>query len=321
MWAHRWKGVGGLLYGSAIAVACMALLLSLIQTFRIHQDGTNTQNQIDAISDGTAYYMSTQSFDAETDDSGGDTKQQQSEKQQQQKKYTVAQKEASKLNTQIAQELHVAPLSDLSVNQKSLEDNTVAVQAKSSNSYMNRFFQREMNSQYYFIYRHAQSKYNSGMFGGDVDIHSKYYIQISYGGLNPFPPGAQEGLDLPKGSALPDCTSYAYGRVYEVSGTAPTGIPHCGAGGWYANATCPKGQSPKVGAVICYNGHVSYIESMDSTSVTISDSNAYHQLAMNQKLHQPGMAYSVYTWPLSRLGKAYGGHAFQGYLYPQTVAG
>lgn len=317
----HWKGVGGLMYGVVISIACCALLLSLIQTFRIHQNGTNTQNMIDAISDGTAYYMSTQSLDttSSTDDTSAE---QQDTQAQKQKKYDVALKEANTLNKQIAKELNMSPLTDLTVNQDSLDDDVVAVQGKSTNSYMNRFFQQRMNSQFYFIYRHARSKYNSGMFGADVDVNSQYYIKTSAGGLNPFPNGNQDGVDPPKGSALPNCTSYAYGRVYEVSGSEPGGLPRCGAAGWWAAATCAKDtKTPKVGAIACWQGHVAYIESIQGDTVTITDSHAYHQKSMNDLLDQPGMLYSTQTWPISKLYQPYGGHKFQGFLYPQTVTG
>lgn len=70
-----------------------------------------------------------------------------------------------------------------------------------------------------------------------------------------------------RGYGLPNCTCYAYGRIYEILGTKPTWVPQANAGDWAANWPHEKSFTPKVGSVYCvrdpqgyYDGHVSIVE-------------------------------------------------------------
>lgn len=70
------------------------------------------------------------------------------------------------------------------------------------------------------------------------------------------------------GYGMPNCTAYAYGRAYEILGRDP-GLCHYDAYEWYDyNDGYSRGQTPKVGAVACWEyyrngetgGHVAVVE-------------------------------------------------------------
>lgn len=81
------------------------------------------------------------------------------------------------------------------------------------------------------------------------------------------------------GYGMPNCTTYAYGRVYEVTGSRPM-LPTSGAGRWWADNQSnyqngygyPFGQTPAVGAIACYPDHVAFVESIDGDTIWMSES-------------------------------------------------
>lgn len=78
------------------------------------------------------------------------------------------------------------------------------------------------------------------------------------------------------GYGMPNCTAYAYGRIYEITGQAPK-IRSGNAGNWWFsnknNNYYEYGQEPKLGAIACWSGHVAVVEKIDDGVVTISQSH------------------------------------------------
>ncbi|MDE6413768.1 MAG: CHAP domain-containing protein [Eubacterium sp.] len=79
-----------------------------------------------------------------------------------------------------------------------------------------------------------------------------------------------------QGYGMPNCTAYAYGRIYEITGEAPL-IKAGNAGDWWfinkRNGYYEYGSEPRVGAIACWSGHVSVVEAVDGNTVTISESH------------------------------------------------
>ncbi len=78
------------------------------------------------------------------------------------------------------------------------------------------------------------------------------------------------------GYGMPNCTAYAYGRIYEITGEAPK-IKSGNAGSWWftnkRNHYYEYGQEPKLGAIACWSGHVAVVEEINGSTVTISQSH------------------------------------------------
>lgn len=125
------------------------------------------------------------------------------------------------------------------------------------------------------------------------------------------------------GYGLPNCTTYAWGRFWEISDLAdgtkdysnkPT-LPTSDAGSWWGYVSgYETGQTPKLGAVICWdnggNGHVGIVEEIaENGDITVSQSgwdSSYFWT--NTKLASQGYSYNNYT--------------FQGFIYnPHVTSG
>lgn len=80
------------------------------------------------------------------------------------------------------------------------------------------------------------------------------------------------------GYGMPNCTAYAYGRIYEITGEAPL-INRGGAGDWWfinkRNDYYEYGSEPQIGAIACWSNHVAVVEAIDGDTVTISQSHWY----------------------------------------------
>ena len=72
------------------------------------------------------------------------------------------------------------------------------------------------------------------------------------------------------GYGLPNCTAYAYGRIYEITGKRPN-LSTGNAENWYgynqSNGYYEYGQTPRLGAIACWSyggsgGHVAVVEYM-----------------------------------------------------------
>lgn len=116
------------------------------------------------------------------------------------------------------------------------------------------------------------------------------------------------------GYGLPNCTCYAWGRFYEITGKAPTFLGN--AEDFYVNAEkdYKRGQTPKLGAVICWRkgvagdnsdgaGHVAVVEQINSDgSIVISQSAWKGTRFWTQTLPKPYSFGAAYT--------------LQGFIYP-----
>lgn len=82
------------------------------------------------------------------------------------------------------------------------------------------------------------------------------------------------------GFGLPNCTCYAWGRWWEITGARPDKLPLGDASDWMETAKAnglKYGSTPRLGAIACYDyaggGHVSVVEKMNADgSITTSNS-------------------------------------------------
>ena len=90
------------------------------------------------------------------------------------------------------------------------------------------------------------------------------------------------------GFGLPNCTTYAFGRVYQLLGKRPE-LSLRNAESWYNDSVCPyeRGQKPKLGAVIVWAkgvvgneddgaGHVAIVEYINSDGSIRTSNSAYN---------------------------------------------
>ncbi|MCL1794875.1 MAG: InlB B-repeat-containing protein [Oscillospiraceae bacterium] len=113
------------------------------------------------------------------------------------------------------------------------------------------------------------------------------------------------------GYGMPNCTAYAYGRAWELLGRKPD-LSLGNAGNWWSyNNGYPQsyasGQTPKLGAVVCWSGgpysgqgHVAIVEKIDGSNVYVSES------AWNGFNFKYGRTVASITSE---------GYNFQGYIY------
>lgn len=135
----------------------------------------------------------------------------------------------------------------------------------------------------------------------------KNWIHANYGGYN-------YCIHIKNGSCLPNCVGYAWGRWRELLG-AFHNLSRANAENWWGNTGdgYKRGQTPKVGAVICWRkgkaavssdgaGHVAIVEKVNADgSILVSNSN-YGGTRFYTKTYKP-----PYT-----ISSAY---TFQGFIY------
>ena len=115
------------------------------------------------------------------------------------------------------------------------------------------------------------------------------------------------------GYGMPNCTAYAWGRAYEILGYEPD-LSLNDADTWWdynkENKSYPSGQTPKLGAVACWNyttggGHVAVVEKIEDGEITFSNSayggKTFYLTYADVDASNGGIDY--YTWD------------FQGYIY------
>ena len=92
---------------------------------------------------------------------------------------------------------------------------------------------------------------------------------------------SDENIFYDAGYGMPNCTCYAWGRVYELSGEKPVLSPY-DAGTWYdynkENGIYRYGDTPREGAIACWEyadggpGHVAVVEDVEGDTVLCSNS-------------------------------------------------
>lgn len=111
---------------------------------------------------------------------------------------------------------------------------------------------------------------------------------------------------------MPNCTCYAWGRAYELTGAYPDLSPY-DACTWYdynrQNAVYDYGDTPEEGAIACFayadggSGHVAVVEEVGEESLTLSNS-AYS-----------GTEFYLDTTPADDPTGGRENWIFQGYIY------
>ena len=83
---------------------------------------------------------------------------------------------------------------------------------------------------------------------------------------------------------MPNCTTYAYGRAWEILGHEPD-LCHGSAVHWFdnngvssnSNDSYERGDEPQIGAIACWDmgnyGHVSVVEKISGDMITVSESD------------------------------------------------
>lgn len=132
---------------------------------------------------------------------------------------------------------------------------------------------------------------------------NKFYIHTSFGGLN-----SCILRNKKTGSVLPNCVGYAWGRAYELLGSKPK-LSRGNAEKWYSyNDGYERGQKPKLGAIMCWEGkgnlagHVAVVEKIYSDGSVISSNSNYSGTAFYLREFKP--PYTISS-----------NYEFQGFIY------
>lgn len=151
------------------------------------------------------------------------------------------------------------------------------------------------------------------------------YMNVNYGGKN------KCIARNASGTVLPNCTGYTWGRCLEAWGHCD--LPTTDAENWYLNANKPEygshelGQSPKLGAVLCWRkgqagvhsdgaGHVAFVEGINSDgtvtwsqsdySGTIENGRYWRLITGDPKTHFSGLTWQGYIYPNEELSDTVG---------------
>lgn len=142
----------------------------------------------------------------------------------------------------------------------------------------------------------------------------KNYLHYTNGGYN-------YCIEIVNGSCLPNCVGYAWGRWRELLGEMHN-LSRGNAEVWWGNTNdgYKRGQTPKLGAVMCWSkgstatgsdgcGHVAIVEEIKSNGEVVTSESAYGGTRF----------YSNTRKPPYYLGS---GYTFQGFIYlPITFEG
>lgn len=120
------------------------------------------------------------------------------------------------------------------------------------------------------------------------------------------------------GYGLPNCTCYAWGRFYEISGSYPKLSTSNAENWWSKNDGYSRGKTPKLGAVICWSkgavgngsdgaGHVAIVEKIYSDGSILIGQSGW------------GASRTFWTSKISK-GYALSGYKFQGFIYNPAVS-
>lgn len=157
--------------------------------------------------------------------------------------------------------------------------------------------ERRENAAYWYNNLTGGSKYTPRLDSGGMEGSFYWYES------NPF---------YIAGYGLPNCTTYAWGRFWEISDPEGTGankptLPTSDAGSWFNQVSgYETGNEPRLGAVICWAGdpgHVAIVEEIkDNGDIVISQSAWGGQYFWTDTAKKSNN-YSLY------------GYTFQGFIY------
>lgn len=124
------------------------------------------------------------------------------------------------------------------------------------------------------------------------------------------------------GYGLPNCTCYAWGRFYEISGERPKLSTGNAENWWGYSDGYKRGSIPKLGAVICWRkgaagngadgaGHVEIVEAINDDGTIVTTGSGWNSFLFRQKTRANDGNWGG--------GSAY---TFQGFIYnPKTFDG
>lgn len=123
---------------------------------------------------------------------------------------------------------------------------------------------------------------------------------------------SEDNIFYASGYGMPNCTCYAWGRAYELSGKKPELSPY-DACTWYEynveNEVYDYGNEPREGAIACFeyadggSGHVAVVEEVGEDSIILSNS-AYS-----------GIEFYTESVPADDPANGRENWIFQGYIY------
>lgn len=131
-----------------------------------------------------------------------------------------------------------------------------------------------------------------------------WWIQSGSGGNSPCIAGSPQAEP---GATVANCVGWAWGRFQQIRGSVDSRLPSSNAGNWYRQAQTagmPTGSEPKLGAVLCLNGHVCVVEEIaeDGSFINCSESD-YGGPVFSYRTR-----YRSNNWTLAVSG-------FQGFIY------
>lgn len=131
------------------------------------------------------------------------------------------------------------------------------------------------------------------------------------------------------GYGLPNCTTYAYGRIYELTGSKPTYLSLGNAGDWFGHnqteGKCEYGSVPRLGAIACWSepgesGHVAVVEQINADGSFVISQSGYQRPLTS---YPPDM--SKYFWTNTCDGDTKKAswmdtYVFQGFIYCPNIS-
>lgn len=117
---------------------------------------------------------------------------------------------------------------------------------------------------------------------------------------------------------LPNCTCYAWGRFWELTGQKPTTLSTGDAEQWYGHSDIyTRSQTPVLGAIICWEntagsgGHVAVVEEIHSDGSLTTSNSAYQ----DTYFYTETVPNTYYKAPVGQSV-----YAFQGFILPNQYA-
>jgi len=137
-------------------------------------------------------------------------------------------------------------------------------------------------------------------------LMNNYWIHTTRGGLN-------ECLLIGKGSTLPNCVGYAWGRWYELLGKRPNLHKGNAENWWLKTDGYERGEFPKLGAIACWRkglamnstdgaGHVAVVEDILPNGEIVTSNSNYLGTRFYMRTIKPPF----------NIGASY---TFQGFIY------
>lgn len=134
------------------------------------------------------------------------------------------------------------------------------------------------------------------------------------------PSGYNNCIRISGNATIPNCVGYAWGRFMEIGGVTTCKLSTRNAEKWWGNTAdgYARGQTPKLGAVICWRkgsatdgndgaGHVAIVEQINSDGSIVTSNSAYN----GKRFYTQTLKPPLYTW-----NSAY---TLQGFIYNPYV--